>query len=140
MTKQEAIEKAWVETGLDYEKIAPMLNKSVSIVRQDGWIAFNMDFKKIEGYNSSLFDFIVLNFLRPKSLKGIENNNGWIKIESEYDLAKDHYKYSFVYNCTENIISSINNSIVRNDQLHELFLESDITHYQPIIKPKPPIY
>jgi len=31
-------------------------------------------------------DFDGVGKFRPKSLQGIENNNGWIKIESESDL------------------------------------------------------
>ena len=71
---------------------------------------------------------------RPKSLHGIETNNGWIKIESEDDLkVKEGYYAVFNTRWKNDEISII--------QIIEPYkLDSTITHYQPIIKPQPPIY
>jgi len=71
---------------------------------------------------------------RPKSLSGIENNNGWIRIESEADLIVEEGYYA-VFNTRfkGNEISIIQIVIPYK-------LDSYITHYQPIIKPEKPIY
>jgi len=67
--------------------------------------------------------------IRPKSLQGIENNNGWISILSEKDLPN---------------LANFYWVIDKNKQIHQVHYE-DITleyctHYQPIIKPLPPLY
>jgi hypothetical protein len=67
---------------------------------------------------------------RPKTLAGIENNNGWIKIESEDDLPKDGWHWA--------------KSIIPDNDIWETHYEDFKvgfhTHYQPIVKPQPPIY
>lgn len=71
---------------------------------------------------------------RPKSLQGIENNNGWIKIESEADLPKEEITYWAL------IGGEI--EVVENWEITLSFHNKrTITHYQPIEKPKDlPIY
>ena len=71
---------------------------------------------------------------RPKSLQGIEDNNGWIKIESEDDLPKEGnifwvMKIGYRYPIIE--------TLYNNDAKYWI---DTFTHYQPIIKPEPPIY
>lgn len=70
---------------------------------------------------------------QPKELKGIENNNGWIRIESEADLPKKDELY-FV----------LHYGLIVDAELWEIELNFNsnktITHYHPIIKPNPPIY
>lgn len=77
------------------------------------------------------FDFIYWDLtecsIRPKSLSGIENNNGWIKIENEEDLPKDNEDYWVVIDGEIKVTHGF--SIRRNS-----------THYQPIVKPRLPIY
>ena len=68
---------------------------------------------------------------RPKSLQGIENNLGWIKIE---DLKLTKPTICFVVN----EFSEVDIDTYRNDI--EEYFKSSYTHYQPIIKPNPPIY
>jgi hypothetical protein len=70
-------------------------------------------------------------FVRPKSLEGIEKNNGWIKIESESDLPNKTNDYW--------IVNKLGVSI-RNYDMQEDNDWNDVTHYQPITKPQPPIY
>jgi hypothetical protein len=65
----------------------------------------------------------------PKAIQGIETNNGWIKIESEeqFELIPNGEYHWY-------------------DEIHGYYENGDIpnykkyTHYQPITKPKPPIY
>jgi hypothetical protein len=71
---------------------------------------------------------------RPKSLSGIENNNGWTKIESEDDLPKTADRYYVKDKFREDPYIA-----VFEEALKEKWLEI-ITHYRSIEKPKPPIY
>src|SRR5690606_6436052 len=79
---------------------------------------------------------------RPKSLKGIETNNGWIKIESEADLPKSEKlgdaKLCFIKSDEYNEIGVGNFSFGTFKTLYGNDY-SNITHYQPITKPEPPI-
>jgi len=73
---------------------------------------------------------------RPKSLQGIENNNGWIKIESEDDLPKDINQYWF-----KGINGKIEIRFFNPDWINDMIqFKLRYTHYQPIEKPKLPIY
>lgn len=82
-------------------------------------------------------------FWRPIQLKGIENNNGWIKIENKTDLPKEDNSdgfwvisedHSFILNCYFD--AYLNNFII----IHQKEPIKKVTHYQKIMKPKPPIY
>lgn len=71
---------------------------------------------------------------RPKSLQGIENNNGWIKIESENDLPKEKCKiWVRSLEFKEIVIINFTNSFFT--PIHQT-----CTHWQPITTPKLPIY
>lgn len=92
---------------------------------------------------------------RPKSLSCIEDNNGWIKIESEKDLPKENIDCFYRYvvdkhfsNAGEKIQTG---RFCLKSELHRLenYFTSDgifsfpwekVTHYQPVQKPEPPIY
>ena len=67
---------------------------------------------------------------RPKSLQGIENNNGWIKIESEEQRFPDEDLW----------ICNFNGN--KQPFIHDAydFIPERYTHYQPIEKPKPPLF
>lgn len=73
---------------------------------------------------------------RLTSLKEIETNNGWITIESEKDLPPDGHYW------TINILGVMNASPKLVDETcnDNQYWLSTFTHYQPIVKPKPPIY
>ena len=122
--KQEAIKNAYVEY---WENVK-------DYVDNDGWIDNSIPkftFGQLKNLDLEYKNDV---FFRPKSLQGIENNNGWVKIESETDLPKNKN----VWICTSNnrvLISSkaALNWILKNP-------DNKITHYQPIEKPKPPIY
>ena len=68
-TKEEVIKEAWVILMPDYT--------SIDLV--NGWSLGIFNYKEID---FTLFDVIATKigyFIRPKSLRGVENNNGWIK-------------------------------------------------------------
>ena len=76
----------------------------------------------------------------PQSLQGIENNNGWIRIESEEDLPNDSGDY-WVYETNGVIGIRFFMSVPKKFGNHETEIEEPkITHYQPIVKPEKPIY
>lgn len=90
-----------------------------------------LDFEWMDTYDSEFG--LSIRVFRPKSLQGIENNNGWICIESEEDLPKEDCIYWVV---KDNSITEMENwEITLN--FHN---KRNLTHYQPIEKPKPPIY
>lgn len=83
MTKQEKIQEAY---GENWELVKNNVN-------QNGWIKdreFDFkDFKPME-WQTTDHDDEWYDTRRPISLKGIENNNDWIKIESVDDLPKEY--------------------------------------------------
>ena len=126
--KQEAIKKAYSEY---WEKVKDDVDNDGYIDNSIPKFRFgqlkNLD---LEYKNDVLF--------RPKSLQGIENNNGWIKIESEKDLPKvsglyfgKDYEFGtdMMYFDFETKKWEDSNGYLQN-----------VTHYQPIEKLKPPIY
>ena len=74
---------------------------------------------------------------RPKSLRGIENNNEWIRIESEDNLPKESGWYDFqVY---PQRAYKPNPTYWHNGATKIGWFIETYTHYQ-IIKTQPPIY
>lgn len=84
---------------------------------------------------------------RPKSLKGIEDNNGWKRINSEADLPESAGTY--------HVIVSLNSysqgktiDKIRLDHLDIMpvagkvwkFYNGLVTHWQPIVEPEKPLY
>jgi len=155
-TKQQIIHDKWDELGI------------ILLVSQydfDGWIDVNelekpqitneLDFKE---YSESDNNFKTM-LCRPKSLIGIENNNGWIKIKSESELPKEKELFHFIpcNSFEEQFIGFIDKYMdevffvdkyygsVKNEyNVAELrlnsWLPSQITHYQPIQKPNPTLF
>jgi len=125
MTKKEKIQEAYGE----YWELVK------DVVSEHGWV--NRDLLNIDDINDFHTEsvFYVDDTLRPKSLQGIENNNGWVKIESEADLPID--KSTQYSTCKEDKVfqSTINCGTVKH-----WFNIGKITHYQPITKPLKPIY
>ena len=126
--KQEAIKNAYGEC---WENVK-------DYVDENGWASYpnvqkhDYDFGKLEFKDGC-------TFLRPESLQGIENNNGWIKIESEADLPKEGMHHSILLD-SECINGYRNYDIIVFYEVNSKFRKKEISHYQPIEKPKPPIY
>lgn len=115
-TKKKLIKEAW---GVLYNDQTD----------KNGWFTVGFNYE----YNHNDFDtirYLDCVQIRPKQLQGIENNNGWIKIESK----SDRYPYEDVW-----IINADGNGIAFFHDAMELIPES-YTHYQPIIKPKMPLH
>ena len=123
--KQEAIKKAYGEYFIHADI--------------NGWIKFGMYCPSDLGIED--YDEIVdtIGIWRCKSLQGIENNNGWIKIESEADLPKEGMHHSILLD-SECINGYRNYDIIVFYEVNSKFIKKEISHYQPIEKPKPPIF
>lgn len=131
-TKQEVIKEAW---GEYYEIVKDKLNTN-------GWcIDYKYTlFSELKIYdNDERFDFVhngewdycEVEKYRPKSLQGIENNNGWIKGTPKKD---GNYKL-YSEKLGEDIWSvSINNEI-EMDVIVRCY-----THYKEIKESKKPLY
>ena len=123
--KQEAIKKAYGEYFIHADI--------------NGWIKFGMYCPSDLGIED--YDEIVdtIGIWRCKSLQGIENNNGWIKIESEADLPKEGMHHSILLD-SECINGYRNYDVIVFYEVNSKFRKKEISHYQPIFKPNPPIY
>ena len=88
MTKKEKIQEAW----------GSFWNPEIHHYSINGW-SNPEHYSEEEMYE--MMQEIDMEFgefrCRPKSLQGIENNNGWIKIESEEDLPNIHCFYNACY-------------------------------------------
>lgn len=134
MDKQEAIKQAWGDDRFNI--LSPKIN-------DNGWLdedylinkqEFNLsDCDTENGAYLGLDD--LTTYYRPKSLKGIEHNNGWTKIESVSDLPKTSgTKYKVVLADGSMEETDINYS------LREVYNLWKITHYKQIKKDLPPLY
>lgn len=82
MTKEEIIKEGY---GIYFDKMKPFID-------ENGWFdknafynyKFNLSYAEID----LLFEHKE-DFMRPKSLSGIENNNGWIKLQGLPNEIKD---------------------------------------------------
>lgn len=130
MTKEEKIKEAYGE------------NYNPHNIDENGWMKYSLWMHFFKKVDADYDEFDNRNMVvRPNSLIGIENNNCWIKIESENDLPKigtyDMRKFKLMY-------WPNGGQYEANDYkkwvLHYSHLE--ITHYQfiPIIKLNEPLY
>lgn len=129
MNKEEFIKEAWGEDKIGYS-------------RETGWAA-TYCVNGIDDFTSEMqerFDFEfpeqdIVRF-RPKSLEGVEDNNGWIKIEDEKDLPKEDFLFKY-HVCNNNTVFTTPLSF---KYVERRWLKGQITHFQPVRKPKPPVY
>lgn len=135
MTKEEKIKEAYRE---DYKFINEFLIGNGFFDGEcDDLIHLRRKLYKNGGVDIKIIDEV--QFVRPKSLEGIENNNGWIKVESEADLPKSHldvYMFDEINNISFGFWDNL--QMCFKDRFGQEY--QFITHYQPIEKPKPPIY
>lgn len=142
--KQKAIEGAYGEYW-EYAK---------DYVDKNGWCSYKLDDERVlvGGFNINSFTKCEFNnfkqdnansifYARPLSLSGIENNHGWIKIESEADLPKDQNGLCWIMLNGKIVISRYcKHHFDCSGAEFGLYHFENITHYQPIIKPQLPIF
>jgi hypothetical protein len=119
MTKEQIIQEAY---GDYWEKLKEFVDEN-GFCHERKKIDFDKIFSEIDvdltGYE-----------WRPKSLRGIEDNNGWIKIEDKSNLPKED-TYYLIHNIDGS--TEIYRGVMK-------YLNKNYTHYLPITKPKPPLY
>lgn len=129
-TKEEVIKEAW---GL----VLPFEPKG-GYNLNDGFS--NKLYMEID-VNYSFFEYeqvtINMGIIRPKSLQGIENNNGWISVNESLPNESGYY---VMYNSENRMLLIELNSTTDFKSLKQQFLKDGFTHYQPIIKPNKPLY
>lgn len=136
--KQEAIKKAYGEfweTVKDY-------------VDGNGWIKCkDIHYHKDLGLmrdqihyidNGKEWDNFEIISWRIPTLNGIENNNGWIKIESENDIPKNDMYVRIVFNKKVNIAFLCNNEFYNPNKVK--YYKKEVTHYKPIEESNLPIF
>ena len=140
--KQEAIRKAYGEywhsnLNVQHDGSVPIgliskdnlhseLQKAIEYVFP-GILTNEIDIETIESTQDGYFDV----YIRPKSLQGIENNRGWIRIDSEEDLPKHK-------------VWLTDGNTIWDGHLFTAFsgerINTIATDWQPIVKPEKPIY
>ena len=136
MTRKEIIIKAWMDLNIE---------TPFGICDKTGWVHgyFCNGIDDITNYYGDITDKIDYDIdmsgvgkFRPKSLHGIENNNGWIKIKSEDDLPKKRGTFWTFIEGKEVVMNTFNTF----DDMEFTFDNGKVTHYKPLIKPNEPIY
>jgi len=132
--KQKAIKEAY---GEYYESLENYINESGVFVGETYLISDEL-FEK--------WDFIastppigkgkLISGSRPKELRGIENNNGWIKIESESDLPKEDCDCYIEHKDGSILIDKYSIDF----EMFNFNYWRHIIAYQQIVKPKKRIY
>jgi len=134
-TKEEVIKEDWDLFGVDS-------NESY-----DGWIS--AEYIPEEAILSGMLDLKNFRtstdydepFYRPKSLQGIESNNGWISINSEKDLPSEDLDVHIVFKKDGGNFQTFGVWDKRLNSFWSGAMKIDIpTHYQPIVKPNPPLH
>jgi hypothetical protein len=100
-------------------------------VERNGWITVS-DLLHLKLPIAKIIDCDIedVRAYRPKSLRGIENNNGWTKIETKEDLPEFGYY--------EVVVRS--NGILTRATLDEKTPLVYYSHYQTISELKPPLH
>ena len=136
MTKQEVIEKAYGEFWGAVKKW----------VDENGWFEFDdakfgLDLFFERGEYDEYTDGYNLEYRqRPKSLRGIENNFGWIKIETVDDLPKEDC-HCWILDKERGIESGkwVTPPAEHLEKVQQFWLQK-ATHYQVMDKPESPKY
>ena len=118
MTKQEIIKQAY---GEHWDKVC-------EYVEENGWCNsyWGKEYTDLNGVGKTKKDPL---YWRPKSLQGIEDNNGWIKLNG---LPNEITNRCSMWIMTKNGIEYLKEN--------EFLPIGYATHYKPVEKPKPPIY
>lgn len=149
MTKEEKIKEAW--------------GKYLPELEENGWLYFGYacnGWDDVEDclnnfgaiFDRSYYDMTytecdngdLINVkIRPKSLQGIEDNNGWQKIESEADLPPNTKEANKAYKVLCKHIKfpdSLITAIWGCTEIHKKQWLKDFTHYKLIDEEIPPIF
>jgi hypothetical protein len=140
--KREAIKKAWAEfwDGFpDHQQNRIIDNGGFADTCDTMFEGIRYPYAKDERFKVQEMKCSAYGYNRitPKSIIGIDNNNGWLSVK-EHGLPKEQGEYHVVVDYDMYTEKPYNQST-------EYFQAGGIvwghvTHYQPVVKPKPPIY
>jgi hypothetical protein len=136
MTKEEKIKEAYGE----------YFNELSDIISDDGWVSFHEDKNRLRNVFHNNENIEVSpndnNNWRPKSLQGIENNNGWTKIETKEDLPEHWGEYDVVIRGKIGRATYLRNDmwLVDGNDYPKKTSDHCITHYEQKIKRELPLY
>ena len=146
MTKQEYIKREWesiVGLGFFYDKEAPDNSGYIRFESTYDYhtmcAAFSRQLFVTTGYNPCArgeYSHIQSIAIRPASLKHMEHNRGWIKIECAEDLPKESGTFWIVDKSNSIEICRF----VSDDEAYMRIWSTQFTHYQPVIEPSQPLY
>lgn len=132
MSKEEKIKQAF---GKSWNKLTDSMQEHILKVHH--WVDRSQNRMNLSpedlGFNEQTECEVHCEFWRPIQLKGIETNEGWIKIESEEELPKESWNYWIMQ--SDNRVQTM-----KEYDDNKKYYNIIATHYQPIVKPKPPIY
>lgn len=134
MTKEEAIKEAY---GEYYDKLK-------NVITSNGWVSIHhmqeenveLDFEIKTEYE----DGFPSDYARPKSLQGIEDNNGWVNIENQNDLPNIYTECHFELQNKDIQIGAYVDHKNIFVGLDEQYFPFEVIAYLPIGKPKQRIY
>lgn len=141
-TKEEVIKEAY---GSHWDKVKKYVDQNGWLDVDDYYLISNgLNFMQIECDHTK--NDVLFNRHRPIELKGLEDNNGWIKIESEEDLPPlmvseteaNRKMYEACFYDGDNFNMSSLSLFCHN--LIQGYRDAHWTHYREYVKPKPPIY
>lgn len=129
--KQKAIREAW---GEYWEQVNKYLN-------EDGIAKRNKETDFLEGLNEIETIYSSAGFwhdkFRLKKLCGINDNNGWLSVK-EHGLPEEGEFFICLENVQQQGVWSLASKTFYNPPRYCSI--DKISHYQPVVKPQPPIY
>lgn len=139
MKKEEVIKNAY---GEHWEIVK-------NDIDEDGWMNLYFAVRaNIGEIGSKTYQFKDIignpNKCRILSLCELEENKGWVKLESKIDLPKTEGNYFVILKNNPNKISDLSwhggSRFLGRQQNEKDWWPENITHYQKILKPELPIY
>ncbi len=106
----------------------------------NGWMKYGMYHPNDLGFDNDEVDRYGDMYLwRPKSLQGIEDNNGWISINSEKDLPNpiNGGLWEIIRNGEQYFVELLAENTIR---LFKDFQKDGVTHYKIHNKSNPPLH
>lgn len=135
MTKQQKIKESYGEFYSEAELIGLSNDGYITLTEERGMFCIWNDILMITHKHDN-------HRYRPASLKGLEENNGWIKIKGKNDLPKSEGEYWVI--CKFFRESEFEKRIYPNnkfsDEVNQDWWLKFVTHYQPVIKPDLPLF
>ena len=133
-SKEEVIKEAY---GAHWETVK-------DFVDENGWCKY-FNFDRVETGIEPILELYIEQIRpysnwRPKSLQGIETNNGWISINSEKDLPSDKIDCHFFTKEDNEYIGKYHPIIFEFRSAHLCYGLDFVTHYAPIEKKQPPLH